>query len=88
MSEQRPTPRSDSEQDAAHNIALWCDIGKRGFSHDDNGQVVPLSFARTLERELAETREMLVATTERLKALDPTNPQAQRAEELLGRIKG
>lgn len=44
-----------------------------------------VEFARTLERELGETRDVLLATVERLEALDPTNPQAQRARGFLGK---
>lgn len=49
------TPRSDAEQEHASNVALWISTGKHGYT-EASAAVVPIDFARTLERELTESQ--------------------------------
>lgn len=51
------TPRSDEQQEDARNTALYFDCRPHPSESDAPPIVVPIDFARTLERELAQARE-------------------------------
>jgi hypothetical protein len=74
------TPRTDNEMESAHNVALWIDIRKHGYTSVDD-IVTPAAFSQLLEHELHRLTEALEGLVESLEAIRKGSQFAQEEAE-------